>query len=45
MQIVFFIKGDHTKYIDPKYFSFTNDLIIDKTLKVKKIASADKLID
>jgi len=26
-----FIKGHHTKYIDPKYFSFTNDLITDST--------------
>jgi len=40
-----FIKGDRTKDIDPKYFSFTNDLITDKALEVKKIASADNLVD
>jgi len=40
-----FIKGDRIKYIDPKYFSFTNDLIIDKALEVKKIASANNLAD
>jgi len=38
-----FIKGDRTKHIDPKYFNFTNDLIIDKALEVKKIASTDNL--
>jgi len=40
-----FIKGDHTKHIDSKYFSFTNDLITDKALEVKKIASADNFAD
>ena len=40
-----FIKGDRTKHIDPKYFSFTNDLITSKALEVKKIASVDNLAD
>jgi len=37
------IKGDRTTHIDPKYFSFTKDLITDKALEVKKIALADNL--
>jgi len=40
-----FIKGDRTKHINPKYFSFTNDLITNKALEVKKIASVDNLAD
>jgi len=40
-----FIKGDRTKHIDPKKFSFTNDLITNKALDVKKIALADNLAD
>jgi len=40
-----FIKGDRIKHIDPKYFSFTNDLITNKALEVKKIASVDNLAD
>jgi len=36
-----FIKADCTKHINPKYFSFSTDLITKKTLEVKKIASAD----
>ena len=40
-----FIKGDRTKHIDPKYFSFTHDLITTGVLEIKKIISADNLAD
>jgi hypothetical protein len=40
-----FIKSDRTKHIDPKYFTYTNDLITDKVPEVKKIASANNLAD
>ena len=40
-----FIKGDRTKHIDPKYFSFTHDLITSGVLEIKKIMSADNLAD
>lgn len=40
-----FIKGDRTKHIDPKYFSFTHDLITTGALEIKKIMSADNLAD
>jgi hypothetical protein len=40
-----FIKGDRTKHIDPKYFSFTHDLITTGALEIKKIMSAENLAD
>jgi hypothetical protein len=40
-----FIKGDRTKHIDPKYFSFTHDLITTGALEIKKIISAENLAD
>lgn len=40
-----FIKGDRTKHIDPKYFSYTHDLIIDQALTIKKIESTNNLAD
>lgn len=40
-----FIKGDMTKNIDPKYFSYTHDLIIDQALTIKKIESTNNLAD
>ena len=40
-----FVKGDRTKHIDPKYFSYTHDLITNGDLEIKKIISADNLAD
>lgn len=40
-----FVKGDRTKHIDPKYFSYTHDLITKQELEIKKIVSADNLAD
>jgi hypothetical protein len=40
-----FAKGDKTKHIDPKYFSYTHDLITSKVLEIKKIISTDNLAD
>jgi len=36
-----FVKGDQTKHIDSKYFSFTHDLITNKALEIKKVSLAD----
>ena len=38
-----FVKGDKTKHIDPKYFSYTYDLITSQTLEIKKIISTENL--
>lgn len=40
-----FIKGNRTKHIDPKYFSYTHDLITDQALIIKKIESTNNLAD
>jgi len=40
-----FVKGDQTKYIDPKYFSYIHDFIIERALEIKKVISVDNLVD
>lgn len=40
-----FIKADRTKHIDPKIFSYTQDLIQEGKLEAKKIDSAHNLAD
>jgi len=42
---VSFVKGDRIKHIDPKYFGYTHDLIIEQALEVKKVISVDNLVD
>jgi len=38
-----FVKGDRNKHIDPKYFSYTYDLITNQVLEIKKIILTNNL--
>jgi len=40
-----FVKGDRTKHIDLKYFSYIYDLITKRALEIKKVISVDNLVD
>ena len=40
-----FIKADRVKHISPHLFGYTQDLMETKQIEVKKIASADNIVD